>query len=70
MVAKQQNKEVSVLDEKPIPLEAFGGQPGKVTIYPDGDLSRAIVEDLGGMVVGVDPGNPRGDWGVIVWIRL
>jgi len=64
MVAKQQSRGVSVLDEKPIPLEAFGRQPGKVTIYPDGDLSRAIVEDLGEMVVGVDLGDGRRDWGV------
>lgn len=56
------------MDDQPIPIEAFGRKPGKVTLYPDGDLSRAIVEDLGEMVVGVDPGNSGGSWGVVIMV--
>ena len=66
----KQSSGVVVLGESPIPLEAFGKKPGKVTIYPEGDLSRAIVEDLGEMVVGVDSVSSDGDWGVVMWVKV
>ena len=71
MVHPELNQGVTVMDGQPIPLEAFGKKPGKVTLCPDGDLSRAIVEDFGEMVVGVETGmNPGFPQVLDVWVKI